>query len=268
MHRRAILKLLATAAALPAGVALARAQNQAIRISTVSGFDGTVLDFVKQKSPTKGIALETAAYRSYEALAKAIDGGQIDGGILGRTQLAEEVRKAGLNIVPVGVTTGSPLGIYSAQYPTWDAVPAETTVAIPNDAYNRGRALLLLRDRDAIGLREGAGPEPTLADVTRNPKRLRFVEVAAADALKALSPTNLDPAGLAAILPFYAKLNGLRPADALLLEDKAGPHASVLAVRGADTGKPWIGRFFDAYRTDEVKAFIDRQFDGLLVASW
>ena len=54
------------------------------------------------------------------------------------------------------------------------------TIAIPNDATNEGRALLLLQARGLISLKEDAGITATVADIEDNPLNLQFQEVEAA----------------------------------------------------------------------------------------
>ena len=54
------------------------------------------------------------------------------------------------------------------------------TIAVPNDATNEARALLLLQDNGYIKLKDGAGITATINDIAENPKNITFNEVEAA----------------------------------------------------------------------------------------
>ena len=51
------------------------------------------------------------------------------------------------------------------------------TIAVPNDATNEGRALLLLEAYGVIDVDDEAGITATVADIKDNPLGLEFVEV-------------------------------------------------------------------------------------------
>ena len=85
----------------------------------------------------------------------------------------------------------------------WDS---GSTVAIPNDPSNGGRALLLLAIRGVIELNPDAGLTPGVTDISRNPKELRFIELDAAQL-----PRSLDDVDAAAINTNYAHEADLSP---------------------------------------------------------
>ena len=49
-------------------------------------------------------------------------------------------------------------------------------MAVPNDATNEGRALLLMQDQGLITLKDGVGLTATVRDIKDNPKKLRIEE--------------------------------------------------------------------------------------------
>ena len=100
-------------------------------------------------------------------------------------------------------------------------------IAIPNDATNEGRALLLLQAYGLITVDENAGITATVADITENPLNIEFVEVEAA-----LVPNALPDVDYAAINGNYALAAEL-PA-ALLYENAASPYVNVVSVNEAD----------------------------------
>ncbi len=43
---------------------------------------------------------------------------------------------------------------------------------------------------------------------------------------------------------------------------------NLIAVREADKDKPWVKPFVESYQSAEVKAFIERTFQGSVLPSW
>ena len=79
-------------------------------------------------------------------------------------------------------------------------------IAVPNDATNEGRALLLLQNNGIIKLSPEAGITATAADVVENPLNIEFVEVEAA-----MVPNVLADVDYAIINNNYALDAGLNP---------------------------------------------------------
>ena len=100
-------------------------------------------------------------------------------------------------------------------------------IAIPNDATNEGRALLLLQAYGLLKVDEKAGITATVADITDNPLNIEFTEVEAA-----LVPNTLPDVDYAIINGNYALAAEL-PA-ALLYENAESPYVNVVSVNEAD----------------------------------
>jgi D-methionine transport system substrate-binding protein len=100
-------------------------------------------------------------------------------------------------------------------------------IAVPNDATNEGRALLLLQAYGLLKVDENAGITATVADITDNPLNIEFTEVEAA-----LVPNTLPDVDYAIINGNYALAAEL-PA-ALLYENAESPYVNVVSVNEAD----------------------------------
>ena len=100
-------------------------------------------------------------------------------------------------------------------------------IAVPNDATNEGRALLLLQAYGLLKVDENAGITATVKDITENPLNIEFVEVEAA-----LVPNALPDVDYAIINGNYALAAEL-PA-ALLYENAESPYVNVISVNEAD----------------------------------
>ena len=131
-------------------------------------------------------------------------------------------------------------------------------IAIPNDATNEGRALLLLQAYGVLKVDEKAGITATVNDITENPLGIEFTEVEAA-----LVPNTLPDVDYAIINGNYALAAEL-PA-ALLYENAESPYVNVVCVNEAnkdsDQAKALSGLFRDlrlpetlARRSEELTA--------------
>ena len=106
------------------------------------------------------------------------------------------------------------------------------------------------------------GSSRSSLDITDNPKKLKFVEIDAAQ-----SPRALDDVDAAAINTNYATQAGLDPVkDPILREDPKGPYVNLIAVRAADKDKPWVKTLVESYHTPEVKGIRPGQVQGCGVA--
>src|SRR4029077_7150983 len=86
-------------------------------------------------------------------------------------------RRTGNRLVPVVPVHIEPFGLYSSSIPDLGAIPDYAEVALPSDAVNVDRSLMML---DRLGLIECAPARRSLAtvgDVRANPRRLVFKEL-------------------------------------------------------------------------------------------
>jgi D-methionine transport system substrate-binding protein len=252
--------------ALAASLLLAgTASAQKIKIGVTPGPHAQILEAVKPIAAKKGLDIEIVEFSDYVVPNAALDAGELQANSFQNLPyLDNQKADRRYKIEPVGLTVNFPLGIYSKKYKSWDEVPAGSTVAIQNDPTNGGRSLLLLQDKGAIKLKPGVGYKPTVADIVENPRKLKIVEVEAAQ-----TPRALDDVAAAAINTNYATQAGLDPAkDAILREDPKGPYVNLLAVRAADKDKPWVKLLVESYQTPEVKEFVLTKFKGAVLPAW
>jgi D-methionine transport system substrate-binding protein len=101
-------------------------------------------------------------------------------------------------------------------------------------------------------------------DIAENPRKLEFVELDAAQIAK-----QLDDLTAAAINTSYALKNNLNPGrDAIFLEQKESKHHNVIVVRTENKDDPVVQKLVKAYRSDEVKAFVEETFQGSVIPLW
>jgi D-methionine transport system substrate-binding protein len=259
------IRKFAFAAALALAALPALAQSQAVRIGATPGPHAQILEAVKPVAAKHGLELKIVEFSDYVVPNTALAAGELEANSFQHQPYLDNQNKdRGFKLASVAQTVNFPMGIYSKRHDRWAAVPDGATVAIQNDPTNGGRTLLLLQDKGVIKVKESAGLKPSVADIVENPKKLKFVEIDAAQAPRVLADVDA-----AAVNTNYAKEAGLDPQkDPILREDPKGPYVNVLAVREADKDKPWVKALVEAYRSPEVKAFVEGKFGGAVVASW
>ncbi|MFE1598550.1 MetQ/NlpA family ABC transporter substrate-binding protein [Methylobacterium sp. ID0610] len=255
---RIVTILAALAAALPASAA------ERVRIGATPGPHAQILEAVKPIAAKRGIDLQIQEFSDYVIPNEALAAGELEANSFQhQPYLDNQKADRGYKIESVAQTVNYPMGIYSKKHKSWDAIPDGATIAIQNDPTNGGRSLLLLQDKGVITLKEGVGFKPSVADIVKNPKKLRIIEVDAAQA-----PRSLDDVDAAAVNTNYAEPAGLKPTDAILREAPKGPYVNVIAVRSADKDKPWVKALVESYRSPEVKEFVEKTFKGAVLTSW
>ncbi|MBX9909121.1 MAG: MetQ/NlpA family ABC transporter substrate-binding protein [Beijerinckiaceae bacterium] len=259
-------------AALAASAALALALSlpaiaqtkQVVRIGASPGPHAEILEKLKPLAAEKGIELKIVEFSDYVVPNQALDAGELEANSFqNQPYLDNQIKDRGFKLVGVGYTVNFPLGIYSAKYKDWAQVPDGATIAIQNDPTNGGRSLLLLQDKGIIKLKDGVGFKPSPADIVSNPKKLKIIEIEAAQTARSLADV-----AAAAINTNYAVDAKIEPTSAILREDPKGPYVNLIAVRAADKDKPWVKTLVEAYHSAEIKQFVAERFKGAVLASW
>ncbi|WP_329341242.1 MetQ/NlpA family ABC transporter substrate-binding protein [Streptomyces sp. NBC_00663] len=226
-----------------------------------------ILNYVKDNLAKKaGLDLEVKEFTDYVTPNTATEDGSVDANYFQNQPYLDDFnKKNGTHIVPVVTVHLEPLGLYSHTVKSADALKSGATVAVPNDSVNEARALKLLAANGIITLKDGVGNEATPADITKNPKNLKFKELEAAQ-----TPRSLDDVDAAVINGNYAIEADLSPAeDALVLESATdNPYGNFLAVKDGNEDDPRVKKLAKLLTSDEVKKFIEDKYDGSVIPSF
>ena len=258
------VRLATVAAGLALIIGVTAANAETIKIGVTPGPHAQVMEVVKPLAAKKGLDIQITEFSDYVIPNTALDAGELQANSFQHQPfLDNQVKDRGFKIESVGATLNFPLGIYSKKHKDWSGVPNGGTVAIQNDPTNGGRTLLLLQDKGIIKLKPGVGTKPSVADIVDNPKKLKIIEIEAAQ-----TPRSLDDVDAASINTNYATQAGLTLNDAILKEDAKGPYVNVIAIRTVDKDKPWVKILLESYHSPEVKAFVNEKFKGAVLPSW
>jgi len=188
-NRRSVL--LGALAGLAAGRG-ARAEPTGIRVGVTAGPHAQILEAARPVAARQGLDIKVVEFSDYITPNIALDSGDLQANSYQhRPFLNQQIKDRGYKIEAVAETVTFPLGIYSRRWKRWADVPDGAQLRIQNDPTNGGRSLLLLQEAKVIELRAGVGLLPTLLDVVGNPHKLRFVEIDAAQAPRALDDVDV-----------------------------------------------------------------------------
>lgn len=264
MKKRSLLQsafvlAFASAVALPA-----LAQDKPLKIGVTAGPHAQIFEQVKKIAEKDGLKIQIVEFSDYVQPNAALAAGDLDANSYQhKPYLDLQVKDRGYKLVSVGYTVNFPIGLYSKKVKNLNDLKEGARFGIPNDPTNGGRVLLTLQDKGLIKLRPDAGLRATPLDVIENPKKLKFVELDAAQL-----PRSLDDLDASAVNTNFALSAGLSVKDAIAQESAKSPYVNILVVREQDKDKPWVGKLLKAYQSEEIRKFIQTEFKGAVLAGF
>jgi D-methionine transport system substrate-binding protein len=153
-------------------------------------------------------------------------------------------------------------GLYTAKnYQSLDDLPPGAKIVIPSDAGNNFRAFTILIEAGLLKLKDGISEEgASQADITYNPKNLKFIEVD----YTMLSRT-LEDADAGFLYATVAFDSGIDPSKILAAEPDRFQAADIIAVRQENLNSPKTEILKKAFYTEAVKKSLRDSFGGIEV---
>ncbi|MBP2636224.1 MAG: metQ 2 [Firmicutes bacterium] len=224
-----------------------------------------ILNFVKPKLKQEGINLEVVVLDDEAQLNPALQNKQIDANYFQHVPYYESVAKEkGYNFAVAAKVHVEPIGFYSQKIKTKEELKEGAKIAIPNNPSNEFRALALLQANGLIKLKEGiANFSATPRDIVDNPKKLKFVEVEAAQLARSLP--DVDGAIINTNYVLEAKID---PKSAIFREDANSPYANDLFVRKGEESRPEIRKLAEVLTSPDVKKFIQDKYGVAVVPAF
>lgn len=159
------------------------------------------------------------------------------------------------NLVAIQTVYNAIVGYYSPVYESIDEIEEGAEVAVPSDASNLARALMVLEQNDLIEFAEDVVPyEAGLEDISENPHNFEFTEI---DLLN-LTAAYEDEVPLVFNYPTYIDKIDLTPADALFLEEDPDYTFAIQLISREDIkDSDKIKALHEAFTSEEVYEFLD-----------
>lgn len=224
-----------------------------------------ILNVIKPLLEEKGIDLQIKEFTDYVTPNTALHDKQLDANFFQHAPYMEEfAQNNNIELIAAAKVHVEPMGVYSKKIKSIDELKDGSSIAIPNDATNEGRALLLLQKNGFIKLKDEEGLTQTPKDIEENPKNLEFKELEAAQL-----PRILQDVDIAIINTNFALEGGLNPTkDALIIEDANSPYANILTVRPDNVDTQPIQELIKALQSEKVKKFINEEYSGAIVPAF
>ena len=213
-----------------------------------------------------GYKLVVKEFTDYVQPNTATEEGEVDANYFQHKPYLDNFNKEkGTHLVSIEGIHFEPFGLYPGKTKTLDALPDGATVAVPNDATNEARALLLLQDAGLIKLKDPKDINSTTKDITSNPKNLQFKELEAA-----VVPTVIKDVDLAALNGNYAIQAGFDPTKDTLATEKVGglaakTYQNILVVKEGNENTAKTKELKKALRSDKVRDYIKKTYKGAVL---
>ncbi|MGE7671974.1 MetQ/NlpA family ABC transporter substrate-binding protein [Lysinibacillus sp. NPDC094403] len=236
-----------------------------IVVGVTSGPHEQIAEAAAKVAKENGLEVELKTFSDYVLPNTSLAEGDLDANSYQHKPFLDTFNKDhNTDLVPVGKTILTPMGIYSKKYKSFDEIPDGATFGLPNDPTNGARALFVLQEAGIIKLKDRADLTASIRDVEENKKNLKFIELEAAQIPKQLSEVDV-----AAINTNFALDAGINPKkDSIFLESTNSPYVNYIAVRAENKDDPTIKKFVEAYQSEEVRKFIEEEFKGSIIPSW
>lgn len=240
-------------------------ENQ-IKVGVIAGAESQVAEVAAKVAKEKyGLDVELITFTDYITPNAALDDGSIDvNAFQHKPYLDEQIKDRNYPFVIAGNTFVYPIAGYSKKIKDVKQLADKAKIAVPNDPTNLGRALLLLEKQGLITLRDGAGIQATVGDISSNPKSLDIIELDANQL-----PRALDDVELAVINTTYASSIGLVPEkDGIFIEDKESPYVNLIVTTAEKQHTKNVKEFVQAYQTEDVYKAAYQIFNGGVSKGW
>ena len=215
-----------------------------------------ILEAAREELAKKGYNLKIVEYTDYVQPNLALEAGDLDANYFQHLPYLEQFnQERGTKLVSAGKIHYEPFGIYAGKTASLDELADGAKVAVPNDATNEARALLLLEAQGLLKLADGAGLKATKTDIVENPKNLDILEVEAAQV-----PRSLPDVDVAVINGNYA-IEAVEASDS----EAATTYGNVVAVKEGKEEDAKTKALIEALTSDAVKEYMEQTYEGAVV---
>ncbi len=244
-----------------------KAKNMTVRLGVVGSIYEDLWTPAKKALKNEGIDLKFVQFSDYVTPNNALANGEIDlNSFQHRIFLENEIKNHKYPISLIGNTFIIPLNLYSVKHKSVGELGKGSTVAIPNDVTNGGRALKVLAAAGLITLRQDAGFNPTTADISVNNSGIVIKELAA-NAI----PSALADLDAAVVNGNYALDFGIKTESAIFKDTSVSEeyYWNLIAARTDDLKNPAKREIYrkvvKAFQTAATEKVFNDDFGGYFI---
>lgn len=254
-----------------AGTTAPTATTTATPTEVVVGVYGSkheLWDKIKENLAKENINIKLVEFTDYNTPNIALNSGDLDLNSFQHHIFFDDwVKKNNADLVSVGNTFLSPIGLYSQKYKTVAEIKSGDEIAIPSDPTNLGRALRVLESAGLIKLKDPTNLAPGQEDIVENSLNLKITELDAAQI-----PRSLADLAAAIINTDIAVDAGFSPADdSIFLEpvtDGSQPYFNLIAAQASKKDDPTVKKIVAAYQTQEIGELMLEVYKGAQFPVW
>ena len=273
MKNRNAKRILAAGAAAVLAVGLTacggkenKADDKTITVAASPTPHAEILEAAKDLLKEKGYTLEIKEFDDYPQQNVVVDEGEFDANYFQHQPYLDNFNEEkGSDLVSAAKIHYEPLGIYPGASKDLENIKDGAKIAVPNDATNEARALLLLEENGIITLKEDAGLNATKKDVEENPHNIEIVELDAAQIARVVE--ELDFVVLNGNYALDAGFNV--QTDAIAKEEAdseaAQTYANIIAVKKENKDSEKIKALVEVLQSEEIGTFITDTYEGAVV---
>lgn len=273
MKNRNAKRILAAGAAAVLAVGLTacggkenKADDKTITVAASPTPHAEILEAAKDLLKEKGYTLEIKEFDDYPQQNVVVDEGEFDANYFQHQPYLDNFNEEkGSDLVSAAKIHYEPLGIYPGASEDLENIKDGAKIAVPNDATNEARALLLLEENGIITLKEDAGLNATKKDVEENPHNIEIVELDAAQIARVVE--ELDFVVLNGNYALDAGFNV--QTDAIAKEEAdseaAQTYANIIAVKKENKDSEKIKALVEVLQSEEIGKIITDTYEGAVV---
>lgn len=267
--RRALLNAALISLVSLNGLTTALAAEKPLRIAVIPSVANEATEQAIAQARREGLEVQLVEFSDWVMPNTAVAEGSVDANFFQHAPFLEQFnasRKTDLTPIAYGYSTT--IGLFSKKLKRGDPIPDGATIGIPSDPVNTGRALLFLQSIKLITLKPGVTHQATIADITDNPKRLKFIQIEGSQAAR-----SFDDVTASVTYTTFAKHGGLDEKDGLAFDNQDADNVRRYAIRWvalpARANDPRLQRFIAIYQqSPEVKATLRRLYGDLIAFPW
>ena len=230
-----------------------------------------ILQEAKPYMEEKGFEYEVVEFTDYNLPNSSLDSGELIANFYQHIPYLEtQMEDYDYDFVNVGGVHVEPIGIYSKDYDSLEALPNDLELIISNSPSDRPRLLKMLDENDIITLNDGVDNQTIegsslsgLNDLFTSDYSITFTEI---DSALLFTNYNNNSGDAVLINGNYALDNGLDPlTDAIALEGSASPYVNILVARSEDEDDPFIQALIEVLQSEDIATFIEETYDGAVI---
>lgn len=243
-----------------------KADDKTITVAASPTPHAEILEAAKDLLKEKGYTLEIKEFDDYPQQNVVVDEGEFDANYFQHQPYLDNFNEEkGSDLVSAAKIHYEPLGIYPGASEDLENIKDGAKIAVPNDATNEARALLILEENGIITLKEDAGLNATKKDVEENPHNIEIVELDAAQIARVVE--ELDFVVLNGNYALDAGFNV--QTDAIAKEEAdseaAQTYANIIAVKKENKDSEKIKALVEVLQSEEIGKFITDTYEGAVV---